>query len=420
MANATMQRTVRIAGTGVHLGAASSVTDLAALLWSGEQKPECVELSKHHTLTVHALSKEIAFDDAIGALPVTLKTSERLIRLARTPELRSSLIAAAQAWCSAGLGEVDGTTDTWLIVAGNNLNQRVGFNAATTFTDEQFVSPTYGYLWLDTHVLGAISEGLGLHGFGTLTGASSASGAVAVVQAFHAIRAGLCDRCLVVAPPTWLSATEAIALASIGALAGLDESHAVPCNPFDKTHNGFVAGEGAAALVLEARDESVDAGEICVLGANVCLDGHARTEPNAKGEARAMRAAIDDAGLSPAQIDYVNAHGTASVLGDAEEVVALKSVFAGMGSFPPVNATKAMTGHCLSASGLIEIIASAEQLRARRLHGNRYLTDPIDGEIPFVGPHAVDWNGHTALSASYAFGGINAAVVLGRTPGGNE
>jgi malonyl-ACP decarboxylase len=118
--------------------------------------------------------------------------------------------------------------------------------------------------------------------------------------------------------------------------------------------------------------------------------------------------------ISPDQIGYLNAHGTAAPVGDRVECVAIKSVFQGHVAKLPVNSTKSLTGHCFSASGLIELIACVLQLNAGFAHPNRNLVTPIDPELHFVGPQAESLAAEYALSNGFGFGGINSSIVVRR------
>jgi malonyl-ACP decarboxylase len=183
-------------------------------------------------------------------------------------------------------------------------------------------------------------------------------------------------------------------------------------------HSGFVWGEGSAALLLEST-ASVSGRADHVLaelqGASVVLDGTHLPEPCLAGESSAMQDALDAAGVDPRQIDYLNAHGSGSPLGDRTECAAIERVF-GPESRVWINATKALTGHCISSSAILEAVACVLQLRSGFLHPNINLASPIHRRLRFAGRHAERLQAQCALSNAFGFGGINSSVVIRVTP----
>jgi malonyl-ACP decarboxylase len=188
------------------------------------------------------------------------------------------------------------------------------------------------------------------------------------------------------------------------------------CRPFDLQRKGFVYGQGAAAIVLESADHAARRGARAlarITGHGQRLDGRRGTAPDALGQATALRAALAHAGVGPEEVDYVNAHGTGSVAGDAAEAQALLDVF-GPGRHALVNSTKPLLGHCLTSAGLLEMVATLIQMREDFRHGNPNTEQPLAEELPLVGRTAAPGPIRTALCHSVAFSGINAAVVLRR------
>jgi malonyl-ACP decarboxylase len=131
-----------------------------------------------------------------------------------------------------------------------------------------------------------------------------------------------------------------------------------------------------------------------------------------EGEACAMRTALESARLGPEKIGYINAHGSSSPLGDRTECAAIKSVFHEYLPNIWINSTKSLTGHCFSASGMIELVASVLQLDRGFVHPNRNLDNPIDPELRFVGTQAEPLSAQYALSNGFSFGGINSTIVI--------
>jgi nodulation protein E len=192
------------------------------------------------------------------------------------------------------------------------------------------------------------------------------------------------------------------------------------CRPFSRDRAGLVIGEGAGILVLESWDQAVARGAVIhgeLAGFGMSADAGDLVAPNADGAAQAMEAALADAGLPPARIDYVNAHGTGTRLNDRTEVQALNSVFGTRLKHLPVSSTKSMIGHCLNAAGALELIVTVLALREGRLPptiGFREADAECDIDcVPNQMRHAAI---ECAISNSFAFGGLNAVLALRRAP----
>ena len=362
-----------------------------------------------------------AFDLAAWAgrhLADAPKAAARLRKVAGRAALpaRSAACVALRAVREARLEEEQLAHSTVLIVAGSNL--ALAHQAQTVLGHHRApgrLRASYALTHLDVDVVGAVSELTGIRAEGWALGGASASGTLALIQAARLVAAGWADRALVVAPVAELSPVEAEALRRTGAMAHehFRDEPARMCRPFDTARQGFVRGEGAAALVLEHPDAAHRRGAPVlaqITGHGQRLDARRGTEPDAAGQATAMRSALNAAGIGPHDIDYVNAHGTGSVLGDATEAASLQAVFGTRPSLR-INSTKPLTGHCLSAAGLIEAVATVAQLRAGTVHPNVNLHQP-DTPLPLAGRTAEQRPLRCALSNSFAFGGINASVVI--------
>ena len=248
-----------------------------------------------------------------------------------------------------------------------------------------------------------------------------ASSAVAIGEAMRAIRAGWVDIAIAggseaMLTPGVLSGWQAMrVLAPVR--SGADEANTGVCRPFDAQRVGFALGEAGAAFVLEsaahARSRGVEPQAFLAGYASNC-DGVHITHPDAAGQARAMHAALVDAGLQPGAIGYVNAHGTATPAGDPAEAESLSRVFGARGV--PVGASKAQHGHLLGAGGAIELLVTLEALR-RRLIPATASTRAIDPAFAIdlvLGEARPSASLRHALSNSFAFGGTNAVLVASR------
>lgn len=353
---------------------------------------------------------------ARGASRDLVSHAGRVLRRAPSPVLVSAS-AAIGAWQHAGLFDASphAPEDVALVVAGSNLNQRGTWDLATTYASRlEFVPPSHGLHFMDTDHLAVISELLQVRGEGVTIGAASASGTAGLLHGYRLIAEGRAAACLVVGAMTDLSPLEWHSLLNMGAMSPDGE-----CRPFDRDRRGFVYGHNSACLILEREDDARARGRealAVIRGGAQCLDANRSSDPRRDGEVRVMQRALADAGVEVADIDYVNTHGTGSVVGDAVEAEALAEVFGDRLREVWLNATKALTGHGLTAAGVVEAAAVVLQLAGGFLHGNPTLVHPIsEGRwVPAAGSQA---RCRLALSNSFGFGGMNTAVVIERAAG---
>jgi malonyl-ACP decarboxylase len=213
-----------------------------------------------------------------------------------------------------------------------------------------------------------------------------------------------------------LSYWECQSLRALGAM-GSDRyanEPALACRPFDWDRDGFIFGESCGAVVIESLESSKRRGikpYAALRGWGMAIDGNRNPEPSLEGETRAIQSALDASGLPPGQIDYVNPHGTGSIIGDETELKALRAC--GLTN-AYLNATKSLIGHGLSAAGAVEVIATLLQMQAGRLHPTRNLDNPIDPAINWVRNKSIDHSIENALTLSMGFGGINTALCWQR------
>jgi 3-oxoacyl-[acyl-carrier-protein] synthase II len=214
-----------------------------------------------------------------------------------------------------------------------------------------------------------------------------------------------------------------VSLASFAAAralsTGFNETPERASRPFDAARDGFVMGEGAGVLVLEALDHALERGAVPlaeVVGYGTTADAwHITSGPeDGRGAARAMRLALAQAGLSPGDVQHLNAHSTSTPVGDVGELAAIRSVFGEGG--PAVSATKSATGHLLGAAGGLEaiftVLALRDQIAPPTL--NLQAPDPAADGLDLVGPAARPMEMEHALSNGFGFGGVNASVLLRR------
>jgi 3-oxoacyl-[acyl-carrier-protein] synthase II len=208
--------------------------------------------------------------------------------------------------------------------------------------------------------------------------------------------------------------------ASARALSTRNDDPATASRPWDKERDGFVLGEGAGAMVLEEYEHAKARGAkiYCeVVGYGVSADAFHMTAPPEDGDGgfRAMRNALKDAGLASSEVDYINAHGTSTPLGDAAETRAIKKLLGDRASKVAVNSTKSMTGHLLGAAGGVEAVFSALALRDQVSPPTINLRNPDpECDLDYVPNTARQMRIKIALSNSFGFGGTNGTLVLAR------
>jgi malonyl-ACP decarboxylase len=314
------------------------------------------------------------------------------------------------------LGDVD-PLRVGLIVGGSNVQQRELAAIHDTYAGrEAFVPPHHALAFMDTDLCGLCTQQFGIKGLAYTVGGASASGQLAIVQAVQAVLSGQLDVAVALGAMTDLSHWECQALRTLGAMGSDRYAHApeLACRPFDRSHDGFIYGECCGAVVVEriaSRPRDGVTPYARIAGFGVAMDANRHPDPSLQGEMRAIDAALHGAGMAAADIDYVNPHGTASVLGDETELGALREI--GL-RHAYLNATKSIVGHGLSAAGAVEVIATLVQMQVKRLHPTRNLDDPIDAAFNWVRHESVAHSIENALTLSMGFGGINTALCLTR------
>ncbi len=258
------------------------------------------------------------------------------------------------------------------------------------------------------------------HGYNSTVVTACAAGTHAVGAAAEVIRRGDADVMLAGGADAIISD---IVFAAFGAMKAMstrndDPTHA--SRPFDKNRDGFVVGEGSAVLVLEKLEHARARGARIyaeVLGYATNSDAYhfAAPDPQALGATRVMRDAMQRSGVTPEQIDYINAHGTSTPLNDAGETLAVKTVFGERAYQIPISSTKSMTGHSMGAAGAFEAVACVMTLRDQKIHPtvNYETPDPVC-DLDYVPntPRAAKVD--VTMSNSFGLGGQNACLILGR------
>jgi nodulation protein E len=322
-------------------------------------------------------------------------------------------VAAREAVRSSGVDSGDALRERTAVVmgaSGGKITEDQGFHRLYAQGDPR-VAPLTIPRAMPNAAASRISLEHGITGpvYTISTACSSANHAIG--QAFWMVRSGACEAALAggsEAPFStgFLKAWEALRVVSPDT-----------CRPFSRDRKGLILGEGAAALMLEPLERARARGAPVwgeIAGFGMSSDAHHLTQPSAEGAARAMRAALEDAGVAPEAIGYINAHGTGTQANDAAETAAIRAAFGAHAARLLVSSTKSMHGHALAAAGALEAAAALGVLRYGVVPPTANFTTPDPACDLDVVPNvpraaAVEW----ALSNSFAFGGLNAVLVFG-------
>lgn len=280
------------------------------------------------------------------------------------------------------------------------------------------VSPFFIPMMIVDMAAGQVSIQFGLKGPNFATVSACSSGAHAIGEALRLIRAGDADLILAGGSEATITPMAMAGFGSSRALSTRNDDPTRASRPFDLDRDGFVIGEGAAILVLESEDHARGRGArpLCELaGYGASGDAFHMTAPcvDGDGAARAMQRALDDAGLSPQDVQHINAHGTSTPAGDPAEVAAIKRVFGEHASRLAVSSTKSMTGHLLGAAGGLEAVAAAMTLARGVVPPTINLERPDPTcDLDFVPNQARTHRVTAALSNSFGFGGHNVTLAV--------
>lgn len=338
-----------------------------------------------------------------------------------------AMAAAVQAMRDAGLGEGTGyDPDRLGVIIGSGIGGIETFEAQHTVLMQDGpgrISPFFVPMFIGDIAAGVVSMRFQAKGPNYATQSACASSAHAIGDAFRLIAYGDADLMIAGGAEAAVSPMAIGGFANMQALSTRNESPETASRPFDQTRDGFVLGEGSGVVILEELEHARARGApiYCeVVGYGATGDAyHLTGQPeDHAGLQRAMRRALEDAGLAPSDVQYVNAHGTSTPLNDSNEIRAIKAVFGPHATGLNVSSTKSSTGHMLGAAGAVEAIFSALAIR----HGiipptiNLQTPDP-ECDLDCTANTPVRREVHAVLSNSSGFGGHNASIALRRLIG---
>lgn len=432
--NMSSKRRVFVSGIGIHSSFGYGIDLFSRALKDGVTQISFwdagADASKRDTraniLKIGARIKPFKFGELLNQLRFTDENSHNEVLYDESAKIvkrtnfiiESLVLAVLEAWKNAKLSErpVDGTR-IGLVTAGSNTTLNYSYELYEKYEGNfEYVTPNYALHFMDTDQVGILSKLFSAKAEGFSVGGASASGNLAIIKGMQMIQSGLADVCVVASAPMDLSPFEIAAFVNLNALGAKNFANApeLACRPFDKRHEGFILGQAGSCIILESLDslEKREHEPLVELRSGVqILDGSNLSAPNLDGEIQVMRAALRQADLDTLDVNYINAHGTSTPMGDVIESEAISSVFRNNLSKVYVNSTKGITGHCLFSAGIVECVASIVQLREGFIHKNRNLDVPINDDIRFV-KETVFEPISVAMSNSFGFGGINTCIIL--------
>ncbi|MEO8855280.1 MAG: beta-ketoacyl-ACP synthase II [Ginsengibacter sp.] len=335
-----------------------------------------------------------------------------------------ALVASDEAVKDAGISKENVNPDRVGVIFGS------GIGGITTFQDDvmEFArgdgTPRFNPFFIPKMILdiaaGQISMRYGFRGPNFAVVSACASSTNAIIDAFDNIRLGKADIILSGGAEAVISESGVGGFNAMKALSERNDDPKTASRPFDKDRDGFVMGEGAGVLVVEELEHAKARGAkiYCeIAGGGASADAYHITAPHPEGlgAKNVMHAALNEAGMQPGDIDYINVHGTSTPLGDIAETKAILNVFGDSAHKLNISSTKSMTGHCLGAAGVMEalacILAVTKDIVPPTI--NHFTDDPaFDPKLNFTFNHAQKRVVNAALSNTFGFGGHNASIIL--------
>ncbi|MEJ7766208.1 MAG: beta-ketoacyl-ACP synthase II [Chitinophagaceae bacterium] len=337
---------------------------------------------------------------------------------------QTALVASDQAVSDAGITAENVNPDRVGVIFASGIGGLITFQEEVMNFAKGDGIPRFNPFFIPKMILdiaaGQISMRHGFRGPNYAVVSACASSTNAIIDAFNTIRLGKSD--IIISGGSESVIREA-GVGGFNAMKALSERNDDPktaSRPYDRDRDGFVIGEGAGVLVLEELQHALarKAKIYCeIAGGGASADAHHITapHPDGLGARNVMLAALEDAGLHPWDIDYINTHGTSTPLGDGAEVKAISVVFAEHAYRLNISSTKSMTGHCLGAAGAIEAIACIMSVMTDIIPPtiNHFNNDPeLDSRLNFTFNKAQSRPVRAALSNTFGFGGHNAAVIV--------
>ena len=347
------------------------------------------------------------------------KESRKIDRFAQI-----ALVASDQAVMDAGISKDNVDANRVGVVFASGIGGIMTFQEEVMNFARGDGTPRFNPFFIPKMILdiaaGHISMRHGFRGPNFAVVSACASSTNAIMEAYNLIRLGKADIILAGGTESVISEAGVGGFNAMKALSERNEDPKTASRPYDKDRDGFVMGEAAGVIILEDLDHAVKRGaEIyCeIAGAGATADAHHITAPHPEGlgAKNVMLVALEDAGMGPGDIDYINTHGTSTPLGDIAEVKAIVDVFGEHAYTLNISSSKSMTGHCLGAAGVIEAIACVMSVKFDCIPPtiNHFTDDPeLDTRLNFTFNKSQQRTVRAALSNTFGFGGHNACVIV--------
>jgi 3-oxoacyl-[acyl-carrier-protein] synthase II len=347
------------------------------------------------------------------------KEARKLDRFAQT-----ALVASDQAVSDAGISKENVDTNRIGVVFASGIGGIITFQEEVANFAKGDGTPRFNPFFIPKMILdiaaGHISMRHGFRGPNFAVVSACASSTNALMEAYNLIRLGKADIILAGGTESVISEAGVGGFNAMKALSERNDEPKTASRPYDRDRDGFVIGEAAGVLILEDLDHAIkrDAKIHCeIAGAGATADAHHITAPHPEGlgAKNVMFAALEDAGMKPEDIDYINTHGTSTPLGDIAEVKAIVDVFGEHAYNLNISSTKSMTGHCLGAAGVIEAMACVMSVKHDCIPPtiNHFTDDPeLDSKLNFTFNKPQKRTVRAALSNTFGFGGHNACVIV--------
>lgn len=337
---------------------------------------------------------------------------------------QTAIISSDQAVTDAGINKDNVNVDRVGVVFASGIGGLITFQEEVINFAKGDGTPRYNPFFIPKMILdiaaGHISMRHGFRGPNFAVVSACASSTNAIMDAFNLIRLGKADIILTGGAESVISEAGVGGFNAMKALSERNDDPKSASRPYDKDRDGFVMGEGSGVLVVEELEHALRRGAkiYCeIAGCGATADAHHITAPHPEGlgAKNVMMVALEEAGMKPEDIDYINTHGTSTPLGDIAEVKAIVDVFGEHAFKLNISSTKSMTGHCLGAAGVVEAIACIQSV----IHDivpptiNHFTDDPeLDSRLNFTFGKAQQRPVRAALSNTFGFGGHNACVIV--------
>jgi len=347
------------------------------------------------------------------------KESRKIDRFAQI-----ALVASDQAVMDAGISKDNVDTNRVGVVFASGIGGLITFQEEVMNFAKGDGTPRFNPFFIPKMILdiaaGHISMRHGFRGPNFAVVSACASSTNAIMEAYNLIRLGKADIILAGGTESVISEAGVGGFNAMKALSERNEDPKTASRPYDKDRDGFVMGEAAGVIILEDLDHAAKRGAkiYCeIAGAGATADAHHITAPHPEGlgAKNVMLVALEDAGMKPGDIDYINTHGTSTPLGDIAEVKAIVDVFGEHAYTLNISSSKSMTGHCLGAAGVIEAIACVMSVKSDCIPPtiNHFTDDPeLDSRLNFTFNRSQQRTVKAALSNTFGFGGHNACVIV--------